>query len=111
MITRRQLVASTLLSALYASNRAIASKPNTTAWRNWSGHLQANPAGRHVPASEEELQAFLRDTTGAVRPVGSGHSFTPLVPTDGHLVVIDHFSFRIKIYIKSLFIPLRYFLT
>ncbi|MEE4284157.1 MAG: D-arabinono-1,4-lactone oxidase, partial [Pseudomonadales bacterium] len=36
-----------------------------------------------------ELMDYLRRTSGEIRPVGSGHSFSALVPTDGHLVVID----------------------
>jgi FAD-linked oxidoreductase len=31
-------------------------------------------------------------SSGPLRPVGSGHSFSPLVPTDGHLIVIDQLT-------------------
>jgi FAD-linked oxidoreductase len=58
-------------------------------WRNWSGGVVAAPRGRFSPASEDELAGFLAQSTGPLRPVGSGHSFTALVPTDGQLVVID----------------------
>ncbi|MCZ6617581.1 MAG: FAD-binding protein, partial [Gammaproteobacteria bacterium] len=61
-------------------------------WRNWSGGGVANPAGRFAPSSEAELMEFLNSTSGPIRPVGSGHSFTPLVPTDGHIVVIDQLA-------------------
>lgn len=63
-----------------------------TPWRNWSGHISANPAGRFAPAGEDELVAWLKTSHGPIRPVGSGHSFTPLVPTDGHLVILDRMS-------------------
>ncbi|MEX0942806.1 MAG: D-arabinono-1,4-lactone oxidase [Pseudomonadales bacterium] len=61
-------------------------------WRNWSGHLKANPASRLVPSTEDELVSMLQSTRGAIRPVGAGHSFSPLVPTDGHLLVLDNLN-------------------
>jgi FAD-linked oxidoreductase len=92
-LSRRTLLAGSALAALFGAvgplrARATASVP----WRNWSGHLVAHPAGRFAPTSEDELASFLASTRGAVRPVGSGHSFTPLVPTDGHLIVIDRLA-------------------
>ena len=65
---------------------------NSVPWRNWSGHLVANPASRFAPGSEDELMAWLKKSNDSLRPVGSGHSFTPLVPTNGHLVVLDRLS-------------------
>jgi len=92
-ITRRQLLASGALAGLFGmSGQAIGASAAVTPWRNWSGALSCNPAGRFSPASEAQLQEFLASTSGVVRPVGSGHSFTPLVPTDGHLVVIDQLT-------------------
>ena len=38
------------------------------------------------------LAEFFAASSGPVRPVGAGHSFSPLVPTDGHLVVLDRLS-------------------
>ncbi len=61
-------------------------------WRNWSGALRCQPAARFAPDSEDELASFLAGSSGLLRPVGSGHSFSPLVPTDGHLVVIDQLA-------------------
>lgn len=37
-------------------------------------------------------RALFPTTSGLVRPVGSGHSFTGLVPTDGHLVIVDQLN-------------------
>ncbi len=94
-VTRRELLASGLLGAAFAGAAPVAAvSPSAapTPWRNWSGGLVANPAGRYAPASEAELAEFFRTTSGTVRPVGSGHSFSPLVPTDGHLVVIDQLT-------------------
>jgi len=61
-------------------------------WRNWSGALTAHPSARFAPADEAQLVAFLNTSSGPLRPVGSGHSFSPLVPTEGHLVVLDHLA-------------------
>ena len=92
-ITRRQLLAGSVLASAFGAPRALfAADSATLPWRNWSGGLVAHPAGRFAPADETELAAFLESTAGPVRPVGSGHSCTPLVPTDGHLIVIDRLA-------------------
>ena len=91
--TRRDLLNSGALAALYGiAQPAFTQEVPSVTWRNWSGGVIANPKGRFTPASEDELLEFLASTSGTVRPVGSGHSFTPLVPTDGHLIVIDQLS-------------------
>ena len=91
MISRRHLLARGALTGLFGltGGRALGASSAVTPWRNWSGALTCNPKGRFSPSSEEQLSEFLATSTGVVRPVGSGHSFTPLVPTDGHLVVLD----------------------
>jgi FAD-linked oxidoreductase len=86
------LRAATLAAASPASLAGRAALPPPTPWRNWSGALAATPRARVVPADEDELVRFLRATTGPFRPVGSGHSFSPLVPTDGDLMVIDRLA-------------------
>ncbi|MEB2286001.1 MAG: oxidoreductase [Polyangiaceae bacterium UTPRO1] len=58
-------------------------------WRNWSGQLHSYPASRAAPASDAEVAALLADAPAPIRPVGAGHSFTALVPTDGTLVTLD----------------------
>ena len=102
MISRRRFMANTVLATLWsalptmgraATNSALAKSTLAKApWHNWSGYLSANPVGRIAPHSEDELVTALRSTSGAIRPVGSGHSFSPLVPTDGHLIVLDNLS-------------------
>jgi FAD-linked oxidoreductase len=71
---------------------AAPATPGTIPWRNWSGGQFAQPASRFAPASEDQLIAWLKSSPGSLRPVGAGHSFTPLVPTDGHLLVLDKLS-------------------
>lgn len=58
-------------------------------WRNWAGNVQAYPAARAAPADEGALAELMRTARGPIRAVGSGHSFTELVPTDGTLVSLD----------------------
>ena len=95
MISRRGFVAGSALATLFASGvpgRAASAAGSSLPWRNWSGGLLAHPAGRFAPASEAELAAWMKSTSGPARPVGAGHSFTPLVPTDGHLLVLDRIN-------------------
>lgn len=92
-ITRRHFMAGTALSALSATmvGRQVLAN-SSLPWRNWSGGQVSHPAGRFAPASEAELIEFMRSQTGAMRAVGAGHSFSPLVPTDGQLLVLDRLS-------------------
>lgn len=92
-LTRRSFLASSVRAALFGAyamnNTAFA---QSTSWSNWSGGQTCQPAGRYDIGSEDELVSLLRNTLGPIRPIGSGHSFSPLIPTDGHLVVIDQLS-------------------
>ena len=62
-----------------------------TRWRNWSGSAVAQPTQQQTPADEDALRALVRDAS-ALRVVGAGHSFTPLVPTAGIQVSLDRLS-------------------
>ena len=71
------------------------SAPTATArptWHNWSGLQQATPAAIATPANEAELIDLMRKVRGEVRAVGSGHSFTALVPTTGTIISLDRLS-------------------
>lgn len=61
-------------------------------WRNWSGIQNAYPAARLAPKDEGELATALKVAQAPIRPVGAGHSFTALAPTDGTLVSLDAMS-------------------
>ena len=55
-------------------------------WSDWSGRQHCTPARVLRPATEDELAEGVRAAASdglVVRPVGSGHSFTPLCVTDG----------------------------
>ncbi len=99
---RRQLIASSaglgLLPLMGCSDTSIGPAPSigvefesgsSLPWINWAGNQACQPAGRLTPASEQELIEVLANTAGALRPVGSGHSFSALVPGDGTLVAVD----------------------
>lgn len=64
-------------------------KDGKVLWRNWSGIQHSYPAQRLAPKDEGELAAAMKAAPAPVRVVGSGHSFTGLIPTDGTLVTLD----------------------
>lgn len=58
-------------------------------WRNWSGAVRFQPRQLLRPRSLPQLQATVRAASAAgesIRVAGSGHSFVPLVQTDGTLL-------------------------
>lgn len=100
MLNRRGMLSALVAAALGTpmlgrSLTALAVDSNGTRripWRNWSGSQQCFPEARVAPASIADLQQLLRETRSIVRPVGAGHSFTPLVPTDGTIVSLSRLS-------------------
>ena len=63
-----------------------------TRWTNWSGVQTSTPKQIAVPKTVEELADIVKQAKGSVRPVGSGHSFTGLVPTEDTIVDVSRFS-------------------
>jgi L-gulono-1,4-lactone dehydrogenase len=58
-------------------------------WRNWARTVQASPARVLTPRSVEEVSVAVRRAAAeglTLRAAGTGHSFTPLVATDGVLL-------------------------
>lgn len=58
-------------------------------WTNWAGQQRCAPAAIDRPRSEPELLAAVRQAADAgrtVRVVGSGHSFSDIACTDGHML-------------------------
>ena len=55
-------------------------------WSNWSGNQSCQPASRLVPKNEEQIIDIVKQTQQRIRCVGSGHSFSALVPTDETLM-------------------------
>jgi FAD/FMN-containing dehydrogenase len=54
-------------------------------WRNWVGNQSCEPERVAAPASEDEVRELVAGAR-AVRVAGAGHSFTPVVATDGLLL-------------------------
>ena len=64
-------------------------------WRNWGGNVTAAPAKvEHVGSVQGVADAVQRAAASGlrVRVAGSGHSFTPLVATEGLLLHVDRLS-------------------
>lgn len=62
------------------------------AWSNWAGNVSCEPRARVDAASEADVVTALREAEArgfGVRVAGSGHSFSPLVATDGLLLSLD----------------------
>lgn len=75
----------------------LAAKKVSLPWRNWSGSQVCYPDVRSAPADIGQLQTLLKESKGVIRPVGSGHSFMPLVPTDDTLVSLSRLSGLISV--------------
>jgi FAD-linked oxidoreductase len=61
-------------------------------WRNWAGNVRCAPAEIVRPRSEAEVADAVRravDGGRGVRVAGSGHSYSPLVHTDGTLISLE----------------------
>ena len=97
VFSRRQLLqrASVLGALLSLPGRALWAAPASAPvlpWRNWSGAQSCLPLQRLAPQNLDELVQVLRQAPGKIRPVGSGHSFSALVPTDGTLLSLSYFT-------------------
>jgi FAD-linked oxidoreductase len=98
MLNRRDILSAMVVAAVgtstlpSASLRAEQTQKKRLPWRNWSGSQHCLPEARVAPANISELKTLIESTTGTIRPVGAGHSFTPLVPTDGTIVSLARMS-------------------
>lgn len=63
-----------------------------TGWANWSGNQSAPTAHFVQPRSEDELRDIVTRGEGPVRMVGAGHSFTPIVSSQGTIINLDHMN-------------------
>ena len=88
----------TLLAAMGASvvmpvqAKDMPNQAVETGWQNWSRSIAPQKAEIAVPQDVAALKKLLGETAGGVRPVGSGHSWTGLVPCDGAIVRLDRFN-------------------
>ena len=70
-------------------NLPQATQPGEFNWMNWSGNQRATPSSIAFPQSEEELAEIIASSSKSIRPVGSGHSFSALVPSEGTIVDVS----------------------
>jgi FAD-linked oxidoreductase len=64
-------------------------------FQNWSGSLTFAPAAISSPADEAQIAAAVREARergAGLRVVGAGHSFTPLVQTEGLLMSLERWQ-------------------
>jgi len=98
VLSRRQLLQRSAAAGAFlaiSSNPALAQlarAPRLIPWRNWSGAQQCLPLERLAPRDLDELVQVIRQAPGKIRPVGAGHSFSALVPTDGTLLSLSFFN-------------------
>jgi hypothetical protein len=67
----------------------------TMIWQNWAENLSATPAQRHAPTTLEELIAIVKGARARgqrMRVAGNSHSWSPLVPTEGVMISMQHFD-------------------
>jgi FAD/FMN-containing dehydrogenase len=67
----------------------LADLPSSMVWSNWVGNQSFTAAFAAAPREEEEVAALVRAAAEGgygVRVAGAGHSFTPVVETDGLLL-------------------------
>ena len=64
------------------------------AWSNWAGNV-TDRATTRCPRTPEEVAAEVRSAAGEgrrIRPVGSGHSFTPIAQADDLRLDLSHLA-------------------
>jgi L-gulono-1,4-lactone dehydrogenase len=67
----------------------------TMVWRNWAGNQEAIASSVTRPDSTDAVAATVRsvaDAGGTVKPVGTGHSFTPAAATTGTRLDLSNLS-------------------
>ena len=60
----------------------------TDVWSNWSGWVKAWPQNLVTATTEEEVVEIVKTAPAPIRVAGRGHSFTPLVESNGTLLTI-----------------------
>ncbi|HSE84529.1 MAG TPA: D-arabinono-1,4-lactone oxidase [Thermodesulfobacteriota bacterium] len=64
----------------------------TERWTNWRENQECKPAKKLKPASVDEVIKIVKEAKAngrKIRVVGTGHSWTDLVCTDGYLISLD----------------------
>ncbi|MEL7040447.1 MAG: D-arabinono-1,4-lactone oxidase [Pseudomonadota bacterium] len=61
-------------------------------WMNWSGAQRATPNQLASPQTRGAVAELVRSTEDRIRPRGSGHSFSGLVPSEGVILDVSYLS-------------------
>lgn len=61
-------------------------------WTNWAANQHCTPKYRTAPTNDSEVMDALENSVGTIRPVGAGHSFSPVVNTQDTMVATDLLS-------------------
>lgn len=75
-------------------------QPPRRRWQNWAGTQHCEPTAIHRPRSEEEIAAIVSSAAivgERVKVVGSGHSFTGIALTDGHLIDLRDYASLLRV--------------
>lgn len=77
-----------------SSPRTRAAVGRRKIWKNWAGSVTVAPERLVRPTSVEQLQQAIVDAPRhwKIRMAGSGHSFTPIVPSDNLLLLPSDFG-------------------
>ncbi|MEP2989335.1 MAG: D-arabinono-1,4-lactone oxidase [Parasphingorhabdus sp.] len=65
-------------------------------WTNWSEILKATPKEISFPTTTAEVAELVKTSSAPIRPVGSGHSFTALAPSEGTMIDVSAISGMIR---------------
>lgn len=90
--SRREFLKAAAASTALASLPFGAQAQSAPAWQNWSGNQKVTPAGVFYPASEADLVKVVKTAKGPLRAFGGGHSFSPVVPTQGSLISLEQMT-------------------
>jgi len=99
-LSRREMMMQGAAVAALATGKPFSAFAETPAkaagqrikWQNWSGGQSCLPEARLAPANAAEVAEIIATSPKPIRPVGTGHSFTALVPTDGTIMSLDRLS-------------------
>lgn len=61
-------------------------------WLDWGRQYPAGQCRIEKPAGVEELQRVIAGSSGTIRPIGAGHSFSPLVAGGATVISLDRFK-------------------
>ncbi|QPK82886.1 FAD-binding protein [Corynebacterium qintianiae] len=66
----------------------------TGKFRNWSGSVTTSPDAVHYPTTIDDVSEIVRSLPAGrtLRPVGSGHSFTPVAAGNHAMISLDNIS-------------------